>query len=909
MFLLIRSFLALVMSGPPTTSPAEVDLATPPNEPAPLLPDSEHHSTIAYLASSIDSNSTDIPHFINDLLAPHLSKPLPDLFSLDKNLNHLLTRLSLLSQDTSSALEQSIHDVSRTVPRLTYDLQFMRESATSLQSSLQLVQTRVSRQTEFETNTNSDEAKTHRALEKLNHLDKLKTRMENARDILREAESWSTLEGEITSLIASQSWDKAGERLAEASRSMVVFQNTPVEYETRRTLLVSLQNELETALSTALGEAIGKNDVEGCARFHDIFEMMERGAEFRNYYFAARRAGVVREWNEVVLLDTAQAIPRGESIGVPTKFTIFLPRFYGSLLSTLSAERTQVPFIFPPQAAATILSTFLQTTLDGLSPSTQSRLAALADYYSAEALPELIRAYRATEELAMGVQGVLDKVAFNTQGGQMIGSALSVSPSAASPTPSEPKTSMSKRMSFSRRYSRARASFTTDPGPSGSPTEWETTLYEPFLDLQSSYASLERRYLSHILKHHPLLTSSAGSRPEKILSDRAITVFSMADEAIIRNTAFTHGFGAKGLVDALDGFVETFLANNQESILDMAKRSASTRSSAPDELDFEGLDYSTEDWGAFQLGLHILEACRDVRDRLSSFEGRLYSALSGISTTSPEHTGTTMGALTLLQQSSLNSAELNSLLSTLQPSSHPLPSARDALTSFTRAFQLFLQDIILSPLRAQLDTYPYLGVWSQPEKPQRRGELQIPSFSLSPTDTIARVSEGLLNLLRVFEVYAADDALAFSLETLPFVDPDTLLEMTGTTPTSARNRTNGNGTNIGNGTGSTMNAESVLSTWISSLSLTLLSHLTRSILPGIKVLSTPGAAQLNSDLGYLSNAVRALDVEWDELERWREAVGLDEEGWRERLREVRDGMNGRDGEGEDVWRRVGGMRG
>jgi len=133
--------------------------------------------------------------------------------------------------------------------------------------------------------------------------------------------------------------------------------------------------------------------------------------------------------------------------------------------------------------------------------------------------------------------------------------------------------------------------------------------------------------------------------------------------------------------------------------------------------------------------------------------------------------------------------------------------------------------------------------------------------------------------------------------------------MTGTTPTSARNRTNGNGTNIGNGTGSTMNAESVLSTWISSLSLTLLSHLTRSILPGIKVLSTPGAAQLNSDLGYLSNAVRALDVEWDELERWREAVGLDEEGWRERLREVRDGMNGRDGEGEDVWRRVGGMRG
>lgn len=880
------------MADPPIASPGEIDLNTPPDEPSTPLVEAEPLSAVASLASSIDSNSTDISQFINDLLSPHLTKPL-DLAPLDKQLNDLLTRLSLLSQDTSSALEQSIHDVSRTVPRLTYDLQFMRESATSLQSSLQLVQARVSRQTEFDSHANSDEAKTYRALEKLSHLDKLKSRMESARDILREAESWSTLEGEITSLIASRSWDKAGERLAEASRSMVVFQNTPGEYETRRTLLVSLQNELETALSAALGEAIGKSDVEACARFHDIFEMMERGAEFRNYYFAARRAGLVDEWNEVVLLDTSQAVPSVDSVGTPTKLTAFLPRFYGSLLSTITAERNQVPFIFPPRSAAAILTTFLQTTLDGLSPSMQSRLGALADYYGAEALPELIRAYKATEELAAGVQGVLDKMAFNTQGGLASGSALSISPSVASPSASEPKTPRSKRMSFSRRFSRARASF-TDPTPSTSLSEWETTLFEPFLDLQSTYASLERRYLSRLLKLDPLLTASANSRPEKILIDRATAVLAIAEEAIGRCTAFTHGFGAKGLVDALDGFVETFLAS-QEGVLDMAKRSTTAKSGAPDELDFESLDYSTEDWGAFQLGLHILEACRDVHDRLSSFEGRLHTFLSTISTTSTGHSGPSMGAITLLQQSALYSAELDSLLSSLTPPRCPLPLARDGLTAFTRSSQLFLQGIILSPLRAQLDTYPTLGVWSQPEKPQRRGELQIPSFSLSPTDTIARVSEGLLNLLRIFEVYAADDALAFSLETLPFVDTDTLPAYN---PTRSRINTDTNGSGL--------NAESVLSTWISSLSLTLLSHLTRSVLPSIRSLSQPGAAQMSSDLGYLSNAVRALDVEWEELERWREAVGSgDEASWRTRIRETREVG----GDGEDVWRRVGGMRG
>ena len=880
----------------PSTSSDTINLTTPLSRTGSPPSIAGPSATISSLASTIDTYPSNIPHFINDLLSPQIPSPSTELEPLEKHLNDLLTRLSLLSQDTSSALEQSIHDVSRNVPRLTYDLQFMRESATSLGSILQSVQARMSRQTSLETDANTDESRTQRALEKLSHLDKLKTRMESARDILREAESWSTLEGEITSLIASQSWDKAGERLAEASRSMVVFQNTPAEYETRRTLLTSLQNELEMALSVALRDAIGKNDNDACARFYDIFEMMGRDAEFRNYYFSAKRTGVVDEWNAVILLDTTLATFHGEQgIGVPTKFTTFLPRFYASLLAMIAAERATVPLVFPPSAALKILSTLLQTTLDGLSPSMQSRLGAVADHYGPAAITELSRAFKATEELALGVSGILDKVTLDTQSRLLSGSALSTSPSMASPAQFEPRTPRLKRQSGSRHFSRAPSSF-IESAPQSGLTDWEPTLFEPFLDLQSSYSSLERRYLSYLLKHDALLNSSSGTRPEKILSDRTVTVFDIADDAIARCMAFTHGYGATGLVDALDGFLESFLIGNQDSILDSAKRSSSNKSNAPDELDFEGLDYSTEEWGTFQIGLHILEACRDVREKLEAFEVRLYTALSRISTTSTDRPHTTSGAITLLQQSLLNSTELNSLLSSLQSPSHPLPLARDALISFTRASQRFLQDIILSPLRSQLDAYPSLPVWSQPEKPQRRGELQIPSFSLSPTDNIARVSEGLLNLLRVFEVYAADDALSFSLETLPFVDTESLVDF----PVTAKSRTNGDTTARENGS-SILSAESVLSTWISSLSLSLIFQLTRTVLPNIRTLSNPGAAQLSSDLGYLSNAVRALDVEWEELEKWREAVGCDEVKWRERIKGSE--------EGDEIWKRVGVMRG
>jgi hypothetical protein len=41
---------------------------------------------------------------------------------------------------------------------------------------------------------------------------------------------------------------------------------------------------------------------------------------------------------------------------------------------------------------------------------------------------------------------------------------------------------------------------------------------------------------------------------------------------------------------------------------------------------------------------------------------------------------------------------------------------------------------------------------------------------------------------------------------------------------------------------------------------------------------------LEADLDYLSNAVRALDVEWEELEKWKEGVGMTVEDLRQSAR-------------------------
>lgn len=406
-----------------------------------------------------------------------------------------------------------------------------------------------------------------------------------------------------------------------------------------------------------------------------------------------------------------------------------------------------------------------------------------------------------------------------------------------------------------------------------------------------AYPSLERKYLSHQLRYGPALggpSTRSSADIARSLSERSLVAITTAEEAINRCLAFTHGYGSKGLVDALNSFFEGFL-DSQHDMLEKADSGGGGKKTAADELDFEGLDYTTEDWGSFQTGLHVLSTCKDVRDRISSFEGRIHSFLvdvrSSIKTESPTPEHTTRGAVSLLQQSPLNSSELQSLLNPpIGSTSFSLQSAHHALASLTRTAQRRLQSIILAPIISQLNTYPALAVWAAGDKTTKRGELAIPTFSLSPTDVIVRVSEGLLNLLRVFEVYASDVSLSYSIETLPFVDPAMLSEVDQQPNKSDKLVSPTSLTHGHELTSTTLSPETVLSTWISSLTLSLLAHLTSVTLPSIRSLSNSGAKQLEADLDYLSNAVRALDVEWEDVDKWKEGVSLSLDELKARVR-------------------------
>ncbi|KXN91048.1 Conserved oligomeric Golgi complex subunit 7 [Leucoagaricus sp. SymC.cos] len=852
----------------------------------------------------------DVVSWINDTLAsPDDFDDLnpTNLIELDQQITQLLTSLDIASEDSSTQLEHIIDDVSRGIPRLAYDLHFMKDGALTLQNNLVEVLHKARATVPPTTDT---------VLRQLNDLDLIKNRMESAREVLREAESWSTLELEVTSLIAEKNYAKAAERLSEASKSMVVFQNTS-EYDPRRNLMVNLQNQLEASLSSALVSAINAQDVANCKEYFAIFSVIQRESEFRNYYYAARRSNVINVWQSARLMDCEEPHSGpGPSQEVHQPFTNFLNKFYNAFSSMLNVERTPICSIFPDPAMT--LSSFIASTLSSLQPTFPQTLNSLSNRQNNIVLGEFITALHLTEDFAAAVDKIMEKVKFAAGG------------------PMSPRTNNAEKPTHVRRRSN-RMSISWRPGQSRSLSgsgggaiqqalsqmaevmEWEQELFQPFLDFQIDYGSLEKRFLDHSLAE-----ITAGDSQERIeevdrprlLRERAVDIFGLAEGSMGRCSSFTHGYGAVGLVWALDNFFKSFMELWITELQAEMSQTSSPSQTLMGDADLAGMDYSAHDWSNIQLCLHLLSSSRAVSERLVGFEAKLRSYLSQVATQfnmareDPINFSVcpVRGENQLLEQSTLNSAELRTLLQSVasdptysrpgysHPSHEPLlVNARRSLSLFAQTCQSTLQRTILSPLRQHLSSYSSLSLWSAAGDPRLKPtttetELNVPTFSLPPSDTMQKVAEGLLNFPRLFEVYADDDALSFSLQTLPHLDYEMLKGFTEQsvpdTPAVTSSSSHMRRASVSFTTKTTVvDPETVTSAWLLSLGHTFLGYVVQDVLPTISFLSTSGAAQLASDLEYLTNIVRALNVEHEILEQWRLYSEMDEEEMKAKLKE------------------------
>ncbi|PLW06467.1 hypothetical protein PCASD_24671 [Puccinia coronata f. sp. avenae] len=974
----------------------------------------------------LDEYETEL-EWLNELLANQHELKDSDQLSLshlESKLSKVISVLELAISDTSTLVDKSIEEIVRSVPRLSLDLQLMRENALLLRYSLKSIhaqsqpsnpspsetlQSAAITSTDQKTNPASSDD-TDQLLSHLSTLDLIKEKMESARTVLREAEAWSTLESEVTGYLTDPipSHFKAAERLAEAAKSMVVFQHTP-EYEGRRGLMLSLQNELEASLSTNLVKALSDKDVRRCKEFYEIFKMIEREGEFKNYYFGSRRSAISSLWSQAVLespmLTTSSRGPLIQSTHIklkPNSLPIYLGKqFYPELLKLLQTELDFLPAIFANPIEA--LTAFLKSVLDNLRPSISTRL--IENVECAHVLvswPSLVSCWNLAEDVGWKLENIIS---------QLESKIKKTSDSTSSISPVIPlgsgSSKLDRRNSLKRPASRSIGSRSgldflhpEDSSVTGSQAaviqDWETSLYEPYVDFQSNYFEREVNFLRASLQNVVLslsgqlnLDSSTSGQQMTITMIQQLpqvleSMFTLADKALDRCEAFTHGYGILGYAKAVDLMFSEYLDTNRQTLIterqNREKRKDTkqqrldgnggpTKTGAPsssyhDEsvsqmLELEGLDYSSDDWEVFQLGLKLLATCKTVYDKLSEYEKknqtRLVEILSSLRTKSsnesigfneelePMKIKLSKGAKVILEQSLLNSSELWEFYETLQPSerathflgnrkehkhssfslstgenkrlssSHMKPAISQSRSLFhqtnlsvsnlIKESQQIVQSIILLPLLKQVEEYPHQPVWSQSWSELQRQtqsmstiELKILNqFSKSPTEAISKLGEGLFNLPRLFEIYTTvdEDALAFSLETLPFVDffevlahwqvfhqstsaaadppmldpnPHNDDEDTAGKPARDRDRKH---------SAHHLSSEMVISTWLSSLTLAVLNQFSTAIRnafirphnPLLKssstyhILSPDALAQLLVDLDYLGNVVRALDVD------------------------------------------------
>ncbi|KAJ3299266.1 hypothetical protein HK104_009482 [Borealophlyctis nickersoniae] len=812
--------------------------------------------------------------------------------SIDQLASTLVLKLQLLSQEVSSKLDKLSDEAIRNMPRVLYDFELLRKDVHSVRSAVE------DAKRQFETAEGGNNA-----FQDLVRLDTVRTRMELTRHSLREAENWSTLSAEMEAIFAARDYEKAATRLEEARRSLALLSSTP-DYEDRRALLAKLQNQLESDVKPKVLAALNEHDAEATKRYYRIFSKMEKSTEFANHYYRARRAPLLRLWQQY---DQDPSVRSAEIRGDKT-FADWLAPFYEEVFLVLNKEFSWSAYIFP--SPIDVLQALVHHTFSALKPTLADRCAEVAARLHEGCLPVIIKAYQTTVAFGQKVERLM----------------LSEADRPASPG--------------------------GDIGsPYGSPVSvdggndiagWGFVIYESFMPFQQDFANYEKNHLTSL--------SSVVLKPERnadfmeiaqTMGDSVAKIFNFAEMATVRCRQLTFGFGLPGLVDCLNEFFGAVIDRysalleqiRQETGVDGTQISSMGDEEDDDDYELGRGEVGRQEWGHFQVAVRVLGMCPVITRRLEGFPLSLKKVFGGLRSRlelgascqeyyaeDKERTEECFSALTLLKLSSLNSYTLHTVLGTLEAiekpaeprrsgavrktpreqepaagdSPAPTPPARsqstlfapsfEGLRLFTSSSQRFVFDTMFATVEKHLSAVPNMDVWRS-AAPTTSGpfNLEVPQFSLSPSPYITCVGEHLLTIPQQLELHPDEEALSYSLETLPFLEPEDFREEEASLGEDG-DEMGGDGLGNGGNEADRLTADLVTNLWITAVSRGTMVGYADTILK-IPKLSEHGAKQLATDISYIINVFAAMDIEpvtklrgvlqlvtmdGVKLERWRE---------------------------------------
>ncbi|KAG0348026.1 hypothetical protein BG004_006320 [Podila humilis] len=674
-----------------------------------------------------------------------------------------LTKLHLLAAQTSAALSSTTQDMVKLLPRLTHELDQLRQETKALQEGIRIVRSDVH---------SVESTDTVQALDRLKYLDLVKTRMEATHSALREAENWRNLEAEAHDILAKGDFVKAATRLSEAERSLVVYKNTNVEGD-RMALLTVLKDQLEQQIMSKVKDALEHKDTATCQTLMSVFALIGRPEKFQDYYISQRRAPLMETWKRSSLANGSK------------EFVSTLQIFYKDTSSMLHDEYAWITSIFSDPTAT--IHSLVHDIFSRLDPAMQVTLQQIYKTHGDEgALPILIDAFEASEHFGTRMERIVAQPLVGIQREQMSISNANNSRSRSS-TLLQDNARKDRRGSFSRL---PQHSDSLCQSSARDPHEWAYILYEPFMSYQRDYGKLEESHLRALLqKRVPGMAPSTGNTPRtketfnasanvlKIMTLSIKESFDLAGGSISRCMRLTHGMGAPGLLDGLNGFFnevmdrytdllvecrlryglpldEAFPTPKVSSLNQPQARSGPGFGRGDEEEDSDGSaddgnDPDQVNSRLFQMGLRLMVLCRQIVDKLEQLDVKAKKALKGVDEIvkldqfgQESHAGQPpCASITLLQQSNLNSFRLSEILDVvkksavkddaaetgartdrmatgtdlaLEPKPHHLflPSHQRAV-KLTKLCQRFIFDSIYIPLVNPLTDLAILPFWTE----------------------------------------------------------------------------------------------------------------------------------------------------------------------------------------------------
>ncbi|GET02792.1 conserved oligomeric Golgi complex subunit 7 [Rhizophagus clarus] len=611
----------------------------------------------------------------------------------------------------------------------------------------------------------------------------------------------------------------------------------------------------------------------------------------------------------------------------PKKFTEFLQEFYDKLFIVLNQEHTWCGNVFP-DTNETLMS-LIENIFNSLKPSLSARLTGLVEFYNEECLPEIINAWVISE--SFGRQ--MEKVLFNPI---QISSGISSSTNGAGGKDASVSALTSASMG-GKPLSRANlitwGNVVFEPF---SEYQHDYSEYEKnYLSILLKKTISERKKKAGTSDLAKIMSEIIGEifmMAESSLERCMTLTYGFGGIGLIEVLNFFFTTFIKEYQTLLVQLrLDCGLDGSLGRIGDLVRSSTVDKEEndpGNGYFDFDQDNLQQEDWSNFHVGLRLLATCRTTSERLSEVEKKVksdlikvkdLSALDSLNedlewyerrssvTSSLEgqskksnFTGT-QSSLLLLRQSPLNSYNLNELLTNIEIKQILSPSIK-AVETFIRLCQRFVFDTIFFPIAKHLTNLPNMDAWNSVVEKTKISpfKIQIPTFSLQPNEYITRIGEHLLTLPQQFEVYADDKSLAFSIKSLPYsnekptqekevkdlkedkkgdviADDDEKAKATSSITIAGEPNIITEESSISQLDDDEISTDEVTHAWIASVARGTIHAILEKIFI-IPQLSSHGARQLLTDLGYLTNVLSTLDISpTKELRKTVKVLEMDED--------------------------------